>query len=74
MGYRRSYRRRYSFKQELGSRLYYLILFLLLAGAYKIWGLSVFDEIWLMVLGIVSYKLVGFILRTTGIWRYPRTR
>lgn len=74
MGYRRNYRRRYSFKQELGSKLYYLILFLLLAGAYKIWGLNVFDEIWLLVLGIVSYKLVGFILRSTGIWRYPRAR
>jgi len=71
----RHYRRRkhWSFKQELGSKLYYITLFFLLIGAYKIWGLSVFDEFWLAVLGIVSYKLVGFVLRATGIWRSRRS-
>lgn len=71
----RFHRRRYwSFKQALGSKLYYLILLLLLIGAYKIWGLSVFDEFWLAIFGIVSYKLVGFILRSMDIWRSARTR
>ncbi|MEI8229922.1 MAG: hypothetical protein WCG83_02175 [Candidatus Peregrinibacteria bacterium] len=70
--YRFRRRRYWSFKQELGSKLYYIILLLLLVGAYKIWGLSVFDEFWLAILGIVSYKLVGFVLRATGIWRPPR--
>ena len=64
-------RRPYSFKQELGSRLYYITLLVILLGSYKIWGLSVFDEFWLAILGIVSYKLVGFVLRATEIWR-PR--
>ncbi len=75
MAYRRYRRRRqYTFKQELGSRLYYLILLLLVIGSYKIWGLQVFDEIWILILGAVSYKLVGFILRSTGIWRPVRPR
>lgn len=75
MTYRRYRKRRqYTFKQELGSRLYYLILLLLVVGSYKIWGLQVFDEIWILILGAVSYKLVGFILRSTGIWRPARSR
>ena len=74
MAYRR-YRRRkyYSFKQGLGSKLYHLTLLLLIIGSYKIFGLGIFDEFWIMVLGVVSYKLVGFILRSTGIWHPARS-
>jgi hypothetical protein len=72
MAYRRYRGRRYSFKQELGSKLYYLTLLLLVTGSYKIFELRVFDEFWIVVLGVVSYKLVGFVLRTTGIWRPTR--
>lgn len=74
MSHRRYRRRRqYSFRQELGSKLYYLTLFLLLMGAYKVWGLSIFDEFWLAVLGVASYKFVGFVLRATGIWHSRRS-
>ncbi len=74
MAYRK-YRRRkhYSLKQELGSKLYYLTLLFLVIGSYKIFGLRVFDELWILVLGVVSYKLVGFVLRATGIWGPRRT-
>jgi len=64
---KRSY---YSFNKEVGSFLYRLIYLGLLYLGIRFWGLSIFDDLILFLLGALSFELVGFILRGIGFWKY----
>jgi len=63
-------RRRYSPNKELGSLLYGFIYTLLLWLGIKLIGNTVFNEIILVIIGILAYWFVGYFLRTIGIWKY----
>ena len=64
---RRHYR---SFRGDVSSVLYRLIYGSLLLLGVKLFGLSIFDDIILVILGIAVFEIVGFILRKIGFWRY----
>lgn len=59
-----------SWRGELGSGLYRIIYLLVLGLGFKFLGTSVFDDIVLLVAGVITFELVGFILRAIGVWRY----
>lgn len=64
-------RKKYNtFNKETGSLFYKLIFLCLFVLSLKLFGVNTFDEIVLLLLSVVSYFLVGFILRSLGIWRY----
>ena len=66
----RKYKRKNSFNKNLGRDLYAIIFFLLLLLCVKIWGANIIISNWFFLIGSVTYFLVGFILRKTGVWKY----
>ncbi len=59
-----------SFRGEIGSYLYRIIYLGLLYFGFKLFGLSIFDDFILAILGAIVFELVGFILRKIGFWKY----
>ncbi len=62
-------RRRYSkggilsrFKRELGSRLYYLILLIIVIEVNRVFGMDALDAKWIVLYRSIAYSLVGFLL------------
>lgn len=54
--------------REIGSMLYratFLILFLV---SFKIWGFNIASDIFIFIMSLVTYKLVGFFLHKIGFW------
>jgi len=63
-------RRHQSFRGEIGSLLYRIIYIGLVLLGITFFGLSIFDDIILVILGAITFALVGFILRWVGFWKY----
>lgn len=59
-----------SFNQKLGSSLYSVIFLLILFVSFKIWGMNIFDDIYFILIYIISFISVKIILRTLGVWKY----
>lgn len=69
--YKRKYKKKYkSFNQKLGSSLYSIIFLLILFVLFKIWGMSIFNDINFILIYIISFISVKIILRSLGIWKY----
>ncbi len=56
------------FNREVGSLLYRLIFLIIFLICFKIWGLNVTDDIFIFIMSLVTYKLVGFFLHKIGFW------
>ena len=59
-----------SLKGDVGALLYRIIYLGLLYLGVKAFGLSIFDDIILAILGVVTFEIVGFVLRKIGFWKY----
>ena len=46
-------------------RVVFPIIFLI---GFKIWGVSVIDDIFIFIISLVAYKLVGYFLHVIGFW------
>lgn len=58
----------------LGRQIWALFMFLLIGGAYKLWGADLFMKPWfdflLLILGEIAYRSTGWLLRALRIWYY----
>lgn len=63
-------RRKYhTFKGEVGSALYRIIYLLILGFGIKFFGTSILNDVVIILIGSLSFELVGLILRGVGFWR-----
>lgn len=56
--------------RALGSLMYRIIYLGLLYLGIKLVGNSILHNSVLIFVGAFSFEIVGFILRTTGFWKY----
>jgi hypothetical protein len=54
--------------REIGRFLYGATFLSILVYSLGHWGTSVMDDIFIAIISVASYKLVGFFLRFIGFW------
>lgn len=60
-----------SSNQKLGSGLNRVITLVVFYLLFSVFGMDIFDSIIISTISVfIAYPLVGFILRSTGVWHY----
>ena len=54
--------------REVGRLLYRAVFLIVFLVCFHFWGFNVADDIFIFIMSIVTYKLVGFFLHKIGFW------